>query len=81
MFSHNITDELVNDFTISVNADIQRGLADGTMSDDEANFLFRTLMYIQADPEHLNVFIGFIQGFKASCASSTASANAVNSNF
>ena len=68
-----ITDEQVNDFTIAVNDNIQRGLADGTMTDDEANYLRRVLIHVQADPEHLNVLIGLIQGFKASCASSTAS--------
>ena len=75
MSSSSITDEQVNDFTIAVAADIQRGLVDGTMTDDEANFLYRMLIHFQADPEHLNVLIGFIQGFKASCPSSTASAD------
>ena len=79
MSSTSITDEHVNEFTIAVNSDIQRGLANSTMTDDKAIFLYRTIMYIQADPEHLNVLIGFIQGFKASCPSSTASVSSTAS--
>ena len=78
MSTPSITDEQVNEFTIVVNDNIQRGLADGTMSNDEVNFLNGILMYIQADPEHLNFLSGFIQGFKASCASSTVGTSATN---
>ena len=68
MSSSSITDEHVNEFTIVVNDKIQRGLADGTMTDDEANCLHRVLIHVQIDPEH-HVLTGFTQGFMASCAS------------
>ena len=58
--SSSITDEQVIDFTIAVNDNIQRGLADGTMTDDEANYFRSVLIHIQADPEHLNDLSGFI---------------------
>ena len=79
MSSTSITDEQVNDVTIVVNDNIQSNLANGTMTDDEANYFCKVLIHVQADPEHLNALVGFIQGFKASCASSIASTSSTAS--
>ena len=75
MSSPSFADETFNTFIVIVNAINELDLATGTITEDEANFIRRMLIHIQADPEHLNVIIGFMQGFKASCASSTADAS------
>ena len=70
--TNDITNDIINNFAIILNVIIQIELVAGTMTEDEANFLRRVLIIIQDDPEYLNVISGFIQGFNASCASSTA---------
>ena len=75
MFSSNIPDEHINSVTIAVNANIQRMLADGTMSQDDADFLHRMLIRVQLYFQYLNFITSFDKSFWTTNASSTANAS------
>ena len=75
------TDERDNDITVAVNAIIQKGIAAGTMSDNDADILRDLLIRIKQNAKLIAAYSKFsncISGFLSPCVTNDSTVSSVD---